>query len=199
MRRSIFILMPIVVLLCGACTDSGDIKTETSIQEEEIEASIQEEELDTSIQEETDEAFDDYQILNANLLGKEFSEWPGEELIQKGALAYAEEIKGEFVPAFDEGIHFPEELVAVLEKILFDSGHIDIWTDESFFYTPLKKWKDNVETLDAKDYKDYYPEVYGAFRFSTDGKKEYYVLKLLMEEPMVRVVFAWRNTEKMNY
>lgn len=160
MRRSIFILMPIVVLLCGACTDSGDIKTETSIQEE------------------TDEAFDDYQILNANLLGKEFSEWPGEKLIQKGALAYAEEIKGEFVPVFDEGIHFPEELVAVLEEILFDSGHIDVWTDENFFYAPLEKWKDNVETLDAKDYKDYYPEVYGAFRFSPDGKKEYYVFEI---------------------
>lgn len=161
MRRSIFILMPIVMLLCSACTDSGNIETEASIEEEEIE---------TSIQEETDEAFDDYQILNANL--------PGKELIQKGALAYAEEIKGEFVPVFDEGIRFPKELLTVLERILFDSGHISIWTDESFFYTPLEKWKDNVETLDAKDYKDYYPKVYGAFRFSPDGKKEYYVFKI---------------------
>lgn len=160
MRRNIFILMPIVMLFCSACTDSGNIDT------------------DTNIQEEAGEAFDDYQILNANLLGKDFLEWPGGDLIQKGALAYAEEIKGEFVPVFDEGIRFPEELVAVLEGILFNSGHINIWTDESFFYTPLEKWKDNVEKLDAKDYKDYYPQVYGAFRFSPDGKKEYYVFEI---------------------
>lgn len=169
MKKNIFIFMLIIMLLCSACTDSRNKETDTRIQEEN--------ETRTSIQEEAGETFDDYQILNGNLLGKEFLNWPGEKLIQKGAWAYAEEIREGFVPVFNESIRFPEELVVVLEEILYDSGHIDVWTDENFFYTPMEKWKDNVDTLDAKDYADCYPDLYKAFRFLTDGKKEYYVFE----------------------
>lgn len=34
-----------------------------------------------------------------------------------------------------------------------------------------------MEALDAEDYADFYPGIYGAFRFSPDGRREYYVFE----------------------
>lgn len=163
MKRNIFSLLLIVMFFLSACTDSRSVQKEGGI--------------DTSVQEERGEVFDDYQILNANLLDKDFLEWPGGELIEKGALAYAEEMKEEFVPTINEDIHFPEELVVMLEEILYYSGHIDMGQENSFYHTTLDKWGDNVYILDAEDYTDYYPNLYKVFQFSTDGKKDYYVFE----------------------
>lgn len=72
---------------------------------------------------EQESVFEQYQILNANLLGVEFLDSEVEETVKSEALEYAEEVKEEFTPELCENSSFPEGFIVKLEEALYHSSN----------------------------------------------------------------------------
>ncbi len=68
----------------------------------------------------------DYSFLNADLTGRELicDDW--NSLLVRGTYDYAQEIQGEFLPEKYDGKEFPEDLVVMMEDILFHSSDIEL-------------------------------------------------------------------------
>lgn len=76
-----------------------------------------------------------YNLLNHDLLGKDFLNKVGKNLIKSEARIGLEEVKGAFAPTIYESDTFPQELVVMLEKALYDSCDEEIiQAEESFFF-----------------------------------------------------------------
>lgn len=183
MKRNIFILLLIAILFCSACTDASSVQKERSVAKK-VQSQV----------------FDNYQILNVDLLDKDFLRWTGEELIEKGAYEYAEEIKEEFVPTINENITFPEELIVMMEKILYYSGHIDMGQKNVFYEKALDKLGSNMYLLELDEIYSLFPQIEN-YRHQVQEKKEAYdlVCKINGGPTNCERIFCFSPSEGENY
>lgn len=103
----------------------------------------------------------DYKVLNADLLGREFiCEGWGELLIQ-GAYAYSEGVKGEFIPVVSKRNSFPEELVVMMEDILYHSSNKELRDDDNSCYYDgkLKEFGAGSFLLGLEDAYQQFPKI----------------------------------------
>ncbi len=157
MKKTIFIIFAIVFFIsaCGI-----DTKTEYETK------------ADRLVQTDTEEM---YEVLNHNLLGKDFLEYIGEDLIVRGVCDYSEEVKGEFVPVIKEKSIFPEELVVMLEEAFYYSSNVMNRGNESAYMERLNVWGAKEFMLEIDDLYLHFPEI-AAYKEQIQWEDEAYDL-----------------------
>lgn len=109
----------------------------------------------------------DYQILNADLLGREYICKGWSELLIQGTYAYSEEVKGEFIPVVSGSNSFPEELVVMMEDILYYSSNKELRDDENSCY-----YDEKLKELGAGSFLLGLGDAYQQFPQITDDKEQ---------------------------
>ena len=110
--------------------------------------------------------FEAYSFLDTSLLDR-FIDGIGDEWKGRAMHDYPEEIKGEFVPVVPEGCGFPEELVLMMEEILYRS------INEEVGHYPYDCYYDEkLRELGAGDFVVGLEEAYELFPRIADHKEE---------------------------
>lgn len=123
----------------------------------------------------------EYEILNQKLLGKEFLQWAGKGLLERGACEYAREVKGEFVPVVEENSIFPEELVVMLEETLYQLDYAALEQPENPFCDTVRALGADEFAVQFEDMELLFPKL-AAYKEQLQGEwREWKAYELLHE------------------
>lgn len=117
--------------------------------------------------------FEMYQMLNTDLLGKDFLEGAGEEPVQKTAREYAKRQKGEFVPRTAENGSFPESLVTMLEETFYNADIVEIEESGNPYEKIIQEMGGGEIILGMKELYLLFPEI-AAYRDKIQYEDEVY-------------------------
>ena len=117
--------------------------------------------------------FEKYQMLNTDLLGKDFLEGAGEEPVQKTAREYAKRRKGEFVPRTAENGSFPESLVTMLEEIFYNADIVEVEEPGNPYEKIIQEMGGGEIILGMKELYLLFPEI-AAYRDKIQYEEDVY-------------------------
>ncbi|MCM1259261.1 MAG: hypothetical protein NC124_20650 [Clostridium sp.] len=129
-------------------------------------------------------SFEEYSFFDVSQLDG-FRDEAKVELMDRAMHDYAEEIKGEFIPVVPEGCGFPEELVVMMEEILYRSinERIGPYPDDCCYDEKLQELGAGDFDVGLEEAHDLFPKI-ADYKEQIESKQDalQLVIKIYLED-----------------